>query len=184
MPEWTRSGIIRALKSGTPEQKRNRLVKIGVLPSNNQDPSNKEPSMGVAPVIRAIGDLPEVQEPFGNLSTREGTFLRATEYLGYPMLHDCSPEQAREALLKVIEELDKGEDGFFCTAFWEETRPQIFETDYSRWESVFRKNAPEGESFTEAARRMSCSSYRLMWREAAFRFFSYYTMGYQIDWET
>lgn len=126
--------------------------------------------------------LPDPYEKIISVATVRGSLLNATEEVGYDRLDKLdSPKKACFALLCVIEEADKGEDGIFNFEYWKEVT--------QRWDGCreFDKNLKEFRRLEQnlplTAEKMTSRFFRQRLRDDAFRFMSYYMMGYEVQWE-
>jgi hypothetical protein len=137
--------------------------------------------MGYSIKVIAKEGLPPAAEPIVSSGTGPGSLLGCVREFGYNSIPYLTREQACEALLQVIEEIDKGEDGVFNTAYWKEcdyrwTRNQNMNQEIAEYRMLWTHMRMDPELWWGMYKRER-------FREDVFRFFLYYKAGYDIEYE-
>jgi len=141
--------------------------------------------MGVGIEVIAPEGMPEASEPISSFARCRGNILMATEDVGYPRLDKCEqPEQAASALLALIEDLDRGDDGVFTYDYWEAADQQWSKgREMAQTMDQARLITRRCPSLGLSAEQYAASMKRGEMRKTAFRFLSYFKMGYTIEWD-
>lgn len=140
--------------------------------------------MGVGIEVIAPEGMPEAEEPISSFARCRGNILMATKDVGHPRLDECEqPEQAASALLALIEDLDRGDEGVFTYDYWEAADQQwskgreLGETlEHARFITDRFPDLGTVEQYAAGMKRDEM-------RKTAFRFLSYFKMGYTIEWD-
>ena len=125
--------------------------------------------------------LPDVDEPISSFCWCPGNMYMCVKELTGTQLNHMTREQAIVALLRVIVELDKGNEGMFSDAYavdadmkWSngvESRKE-----WEKWACI--QHFPYADYTTCTGHEM-----RTRCRDAALRFFLYYKAGYEVRYE-
>ena len=133
--------------------------------------------------------LPDVNEPIVSFSSCRGNILMATEDLmGKRLSHIKTNNEAIVALMNLVVELDKGEEGIFNSCYFVEADNQWSNGRESK--DAWDKTIPlrENDYFKNLPQYMNYESYtgyigRDNLRKDAIRFLLYYKSGYNIKYE-
>lgn len=137
--------------------------------------------MGISIQVIPTEGLPDPEEPITNFIRCPGNILTAPQELGFDRLDKCGDPEA--ALLALIQELDKGDDGLFVYELWE------------KWSDRFDRGRQLAKDRIDAAMLLDhCTTWdatveqvvadrrRARMRKSAFRFYCYVKMGYKLVW--
>ena len=138
-------------------------------------------TMGWSIDVDAPKGMPDVQEPIISVSSCSGNFYVAVREMKEKQLREMNPDEAIEALIDVINEVDKGNEGRFNNDYavasdkqWSEGRETL-----KGWNEV--KQYLHRGSFPYKTYEEYCGhEMRKRIREASVRFLLYYKAGYQI----
>ena len=125
------------------------------------------------------GYMPDPKEKWASFGYSKHALPGLVKHLGYKRLDKLDRDLAIEALIHLVEELDKGEGGEFNTDYWKDssyykTWLRKYSTDeLSYFRSVYKVSSNE-EVFAKHRRRD--------WRQTAIRFMLYYQAGYEIEY--
>lgn len=138
--------------------------------------------------IDITGPLPDPKEPIASICLSEGSLVLVTEKVGFKRLaYIKDREEAISALIAVITELDKGNEGIFnddwceyCDMQWSNGREM--EENWSGWETILSR--ARGELNLPFKDKKTCwgNHKRTQLRSDAVRFMLYYKSGYDITY--
>jgi len=129
---------------------------------------------------------PDPKEIVSSMCHCEGNLALATERVGFKKLpHIDNPKEAQEAILKVIEEIDKENSGVFnddwCEAAdlsWSGGKEMA--ESWRGWDELIRRG--HKMSFTDEKTCWGMTK-RTNLRESAIRFYLYYKSGYEVNFK-
>lgn len=128
--------------------------------------------------------MPDPKEPVASISSCEGSLVLLPTKLGMKKLNELTTPEKIEALEKIINECDKGNEGVFnntyaelCDMKWSQGYETA--TDYEKYKNhlyLFKGLFTDLLSFRGY-------SFRNRTRAMAMRFYLYLKAGYEIDFE-
>lgn len=134
-----------------------------------------------------IQGTPYPKEPIVSMCKCEGNLALATEKVGFKKLpHITKSKEAQKAILQVIEELDKENEGLFndewceaCDVSWSKGREM--EEAWGKWEPLFNRTGDSKLNLPFSDKKTYWGRYkRSELRSSAVRFYLYYKAGYKI----
>jgi hypothetical protein len=130
--------------------------------------------------------FPDPKESISSFARCPGNIMMATEEIGHERLDRIKyPEESKKALIDVIAEIDKGNDGKFNDGWCEEADRRW--SDGKEAEESWRTYGSPLLSWGGPVPWKNKKQYwgvtvRDRLRKEAVRFLLYYTAGYQIEW--
>ena len=140
--------------------------------------------MGVHFEITAPEGMPEADEPIASFARCPGNVLMACVDVGHKRLDYCEqPQEAADALKALIFALDEGEDGLFSYDYWRKCDKRWSNgRELARELDKWRKLSHHLEEHGHTPESMVSGARRDRMRKTAWRFLSYFEMGYTIEW--
>jgi hypothetical protein len=134
--------------------------------------------------ITAPEGYPDVQEPIQGFSKCSGNLYMGVLEMKEKQLRYMEPKEAITALIDLINELDKGNDGRFSDTYAVEADQRWSEGKESRREWEKYEPYLQTHNLPFKTYEQFCSiTMRGHIRESAVRFLLYYTAGYKIEYE-
>lgn len=141
--------------------------------------------MGVDVEVIAPAGMPDADEPISAFARCRGNILMATEDVGFPRLDKCEQgTEAARALVALIEDLDRGDEGVFTYDYWEAADQQWSKgREMRQTMETARLITRRCPSLGKTPEQYAAGMKRDEMRKTAFRFLSYFKMGYTIEWD-
>jgi len=132
--------------------------------------------------------LPDPQEPVFSFSSCPGNILSSLPEIGCKQLHKLNRQEAIDALQKMIAEIDKGNDGVYNDSYFVKCDEQWSggkETG-REWSTVcnLQDRLSDCPNYLKSYEQYTGYTGRDRLRVTAFRFFCYYSLGYEITYSS